>query len=364
MTETARQLEVAKLFKEALEGNTTAKHALAEGISTSDIPVQLTPTLSAVALGAFNEVEKIWTKFAGKEVLADFESSPYYSFVWGDGDIEPAIAGIKHIEGGLANVPEYGEYPVLRFSASEVSISTRKSGVQIKFSWESLHRTRNFQLLKKTFVEFGKRAARQEDIEATGVLVTSAGINAANFKAGNLNIATGNPALSMAALEAAFEQIATQTHLLGGSGELISPPSQYNLVVPPSLEAVAKSILDVKEVTVVETDGTTETRTVKGNPVAGKIANVIVNPYITKIAPSATATWFLLPPVGSMPNPAVVNVFLEGEESPKVFVRKTTNSAPEDGDFTDDSYSTKTRHVVAGAFIDPAGTLVSNGSGA
>ena len=37
---------------------------------------------------------------------------------------------------------------------------------------------------------------------------------------------------------------------------------------------------------------------------------------------------------------------------------------PEDGDFLDDSYQTKIRHVVAGAMLKTIGTLASNGTGA
>lgn len=363
-TMTERQLEVAKLFKEALAGNAEAKHKLSEGIATSDIPVQLSPTLSYVALKAFEAIPQVWPQFADKESIADFESHPYYTFVWGDGDIEAATAGEDFVSGGLARIPEYGEYPVLRFSASEISISTAKSGVQIKFSWESLHKTRNFNLLKRTFAEFGKRAAIAEDVEATKVLVNKSGINTANFKVANQNVLTGNPELSLEALKAAFEQIATQTDILGKTGQTISVPAKWNLVIGQGLQTVADEILAVQSVETVVTDGDTETRTKTGNPVAGRINKVIVNPYINKIAgANADKAWFLLPTVGSMPRPAVVNVFLEGYEKPSVFIQKTTTSNPEDGNFIDDSYATKTRHVVAGAFIDPAGTIVSSGAG-
>lgn len=364
-TGTKRQLEVAKLFAQAISGDANAKHTLAEGISTSDIPVQLTPTLSAVALKSFNETPQIWKDFAAREVVSDFESSPFYSFVWGDQDIEKSTNGVEHIEGGLALIPEYGEYPVLRFTASDVSVVTRKNGVQIKYSWEALYKTRNFNMLRRTFEEFGRRAARTEDIEATRVLVTAAGVNSANFNGANQNLATANPPLSYESLQAAFEQIAGQTQVLGGGSGRITVPSQWVLVVPPALAVTADQILAItgQETSVV--NGTETVVTTAGNAVKGRIAKVVVNNYLTQIDGSANAdtTWFLLPAVGTMPNPAVVNVFLEGEEGPKVFVQKTTTGNPEDGAFIDDSYSTKTRHVVAGGFIDPAGTLVSNGSG-
>lgn len=358
MTLTAKQIQAAKWLTEALAGNAESKHKLAEGISTSDIPVQLTPALSYIALQAYEEVVRIWPKFAGKETVPDFESNPYYRFEWSDDDIEASNAGTKFIQGGLPRIPEYGEYPVLRFNASDLTIKTAKSGVQIKYSWESLHKTRNFGMLRRTFVEFGKRAAKQEDIEATKILVDVNGPNAKYWNATNQNVVTGNPVLSMESLQAAFEQIALQT----SEGVRISVPSQYVLVVPPTLETVANDILAVQKVTKqVVSGGVTET-TESGNPVSGKIREVVVNNYLAQIAgTNADTAWFLIPVVGSTPNPNVVNVFLEGNESPKIFVQRTTVENPEDGAFIDDSYSTKTRHIVLGGFIDPAATIASAG---
>lgn len=356
---TTKQVAATKLLKEALSGNREAQHKLSEGISTSDIPVQLTPALSAIALNTFTETVRIWTDFAGREVVPDFESNPYYRFEWADSDIEKATAGITFIEGGLANIPEYDEYPVLRFTASELQISTRKNGVQIKFSWEALYRTRNFNLLRRTFTEFGRRAANQEDIEATKVLVNSSGVNATYWNATNQNILTGNPALSFESLQDAMDAVALQTD---SAGVRITPPSKFNLVIPPALRATADGIMAIQQVEVQNTDGTTTTTTTTGNPVSGKINKIVENGWLAKIAgENADTVWFLVPVPGSMPNQAVVNVFLEGEEGPKVFVQRTTNSDPLEGAFIDDSYSTKTRHVVAGAFIDPAGTIASAG---
>lgn len=85
-----------------------------------------------------------------------------------------------------------------------------------------------------------------------------------------------------------------------------------------------------------------------------------VNPYISRLGGNATQ-WWLVPVPGTTPNPAIVNLFLQGYEQPQIFVKRTTTSAPEEGAFIDDSYETRVRHVVTGAFIDPAGTLKSDG---
>lgn len=354
---TKKQLEAARLFEGALGGDLKATNALVEGISTSDIPVQLSPTFQKIALNQYEGVEKIWTKWAGREVVDNFESQPYYDFTWGDETVEPSTAGKEFVSGSLPHIPEYDEYPTLTLAASDRTLQTRKGGVQVKFSWEALQRNRNFNLVNRAFEEFGQRAGFLENEEATRPLVTGQGLNATNFNEDNQNLLPGNPSLSLDALEAAIEHLATQTY----NGRRVRS-GRYVLVVPRTLEMQARRILAIDQITEVDGAGTeNELRYVSGNPVAGKF-ELVVNDYITDIAGSAADNyWFILPVPGSQPNPSVVNVFLSGEETPKVFVRKTTNSAPEEGDYIDDSYSTKTRHVVAGGFILPAGTLVSTG---
>lgn len=349
---TARQVEVAERFFAALDGDIRSQNWLVEGISTSDIPVQLTPTLERLALEQYEAASNVWRQFAGIEEVQDFESSPYYSFQWSDEDVEDSNGGTDFTSGGLARIPEYDEYPVLRFSATEQSLKTAKNGVQIKYSWESLVRSRNFSLLRRTFEEFGKRAAYTEEVEATKPLLSNV-----NFSVANGNVFTGNPALTLPNLEAAFQFIAGQTY----NGNPVRPASRYRLVVGPALELTAAQIKSITQVDRIETVGSVETRYQSGNPVAGKF-DVVVSEALVDLGAPANA-WWLVPVPGSTPNPSVVNVFLQGERGPKVFVKRTTNSAPEEGDFLDDSYSTKVRHVVAGGFIRPEATLYSSGAG-
>lgn len=356
-----KQLEAAKLLEGALNGDIQATSKLVEGISTSDIPVQLTPTLSRIALKNYEDVEKVWTQWAGREVVGDFESNPYYNFEWGDDVVERNTGGKNFVSGSLPHIPEYAEYPVLDLKATEQALQTRKSGVQIKFSWESLILSRNFNLINRVFGEFGRRAAFLENEEATRPLVTESGLNVVNFNDGNQNILAGNPSLTLDALEAAVEALNNQTY----NGRRLPSPSRYVLVVPRSLEIQARRILAINEVQQVQGAGTAdELRWVSGNPIAGKF-DLVVNDYISSIAGSeADSFWFILPaPNNSVLDPTVVNVFLAGHETPRVFVQKTTNSTPEDGAFIDDSFSTKTRHVVQGGFISPYGTLFSAGTG-
>lgn len=361
MTINKKHLEAARLLEGALEGDIRAanrfseslQYGLKEGISTSDLPTALAPTLSRLALNDYAEQEKIWSAWAGREVLPDFDTQEYYSLTpWGDQDVEPSTAGDTFYSGGLPTVPEYGEYSRLRFDASAKGLRLKKGGVAVQFSWESLLNPRNIGRIPRAFAEFGRRAAVKEDHEATKPLLDFT----ENFIAGNGNVLAGAPALSIEAIEAAIEAISNQTY----NGRQVTVPSSFALVVPQSLEFTARRIQAIDSVETVTTVGDTETRMRSANPVAGKFTTV-VNPYLTQLGGTATG-WYLIPKPGSTPNPSVVNLFLQGHERPEIFVKRTTNSAPEDGSFENDDYETKVRHVVTGAFIEPAGTMFSAGT--
>src|SRR5690606_33929530 len=117
------------------------------------------------------------------------------------------------------------------------------------------------------------------------------------------------------------------------------------------------NILSITQVDRVEGVGTdTETRYITGNPVAGQISKVVATDKYTQLGGDAD-DWFLIPAPGSKPNPALVNVFLAGHESPEVFVKRTTFSDPADGAFENDDWESKVRHVVSGGTIDLRGAL-------
>lgn len=344
-----KQQRAATLLQEALSGDKSAQNRLIEGISTSDLPVQLAPALSAIAFNNYQDRTKIWTEWASRETFDDFRPTEYMNFAWDhtDPDVEPTTAGYTHYDGGLPVVPEYGEYPVIRFEASGQSLKIHKSGIQIQFSWESIVNNRDFSILRRVPAEFGRRASVQEDVEATRPL-----LSAANFSVANNNLATGAEwALSYDSLKAAREFIGNQTY----NGSQVTPAARYKLLVPTALVPTAEAIKQLQSREVVTVNGDVTTRDVYGNEVAGWF-DIVENPYLTGLGGQADQ-WYLIPTPGSTPNPNVINGFLAGQETPKIFVKSTTTSNPEDGDFTDDSYSTKTRHVVTGGFIRPEGTF-------
>lgn len=357
MTITKRQFEAAEMLSEALNGEGLARERavrrLQEAISTSDIPVQLGPAMTSILMASYNEVFTSWSEYARRIVVDDFESSELYTFEFRDPEIAGVNDGDPFYSGGLAGLGELDEYPVISLEASGVKVKTRKAGVQIALSWEAIRRNGKINLVREALTDFGKRVKKNENFQAASQLVDSDGV-----RAHWTNRATGNPELSLGALENSFLDLAVLTD---AKGRRITSPSQYNLVVPPALKPIADGIVGIGRLTRTDAEGNTYEM---NNPVAGKIRKVIEVPEIGAIAgANADKAWFLLPDANELPLPHVANVFLSGEESPRVFVKKDTNSSPEDGSYDNDSYATKVRHFVSGAFGSADATIVSDGSG-
>lgn len=348
------------LLNEALNAEgyalTKATNKLREAISTSKFPVYLSPALNGILLEEYEKQISNWRDYADEEEVMSFEAQPFYELELDDTDVPGSKDGNTFHKNGLAAVGELDAYPAASLKSSATKLATRKNGLVVKFSWEALKNGR-VDLVKRTMKNLAFRAAQEESFAAASALVDSNGVNAQNFKAANSNILTGNPELSLEGLDKALDFMATVTY----DGSRIVMPVKYNLVVPTALARRAEQIMAIREVRT--TVGKTETIT--SNPVAGKIAKVIEVPELGAIGGAAAdKAWFLIPVKGSLPNPTVANVFLAGEKKPRIFVKRNTDMNPEDGDFLDDSYQTKVRHVVAGAMLKTVGTLASNGTGA
>lgn len=355
---TKEQEAAGNLFLDAVDGDVRARTRLVEAISSSDLPVQLRPTMTLMAEQGYEEVTSVWTEYAKKETTPDFESHRSFLFEWGDEYIPSKKDGKKFNTGGLAAVGELAEYPALTFSATPNEIKTRKNGVRVPISWEAIVRSGNFGLVQKAMAEMGRRAKRQENYEAASQLVSEEGLNKTNFNSGNKNVISKNPELTLESLEKAVMSLGI---VHDEKGNRIAAPTKFNLLVPSALKPLADALVGIQKFTVKDTAKGLEYE--KPNVIAGRIAKVIEIPEFSIIGgEKADKAWFLLPTT-DFTRPGVVNVFLEGYDTPQVFVRKTHDGAPEAGDFDHDAYDTKIRHVVAGGMISTVAMLASDGSG-
>lgn len=365
MTEiTARQLEAAKLLEGAIRGDKRDQLALREGISTSDLPVQLAPTINKIMLDNYAETPAVWDQFAQRLVVDDFRPQQYMNMAYDDDGLDNA--GDKFYEGALPTVGEYDEYPTAGwFSFSEAEFQVKKSGSRVRFSWESIVNDNNISVLERLPIELARKARGLEDLEATKQLVATGGLNTANFKTANQNIISGNPALTLEALEAAIQAINLQTY----NGRQVAPFTRFVLMVSPALELTAKKILAIQQVRTEITDGSTVTSTVSGNPIGSQI-RIVVNHWIKKINTGADNYWFLLPETGDTLNPGIVLGFLRGYEAPELRVKANGGlylgggAVPaREGSFDNDDFEMRIRHIATGGFLFPQGTIASTGAG-
>ena len=361
---TSKQLEAAKLLEGALRGDRQDKLKLQEGISTSDLPVQLAPTINKILLQNYADTPKVWDQFATRLVVDDFRKQEYLNLRYEDDGLDNQ--GDTFREGSLPTVGEYDEYPTAGwFSVTESDFAVKKAGQRVRFSWEAVVNDGNISLLERLPVELGLKAAGKEDEEVTKQLVSGSGLNTANFKSANNNLLAANKALTLESLEAAIEAANLQQY----NGKLIQPVSRFALVIPRALEMTARRILAVQSVETATVVGSITTKTVTGNPIGSQVT-IVVNDWITKINPSAGAYWFLIPVPSASLNPSVVLGFLRGFEAPELRVKQAAGSflgggaVPENfGSFDNDDWQMRIRHIATGGFFVPAGTIASTGAG-
>lgn len=361
---TPRHLEAAKLLEGALRGDRMDKIKLQEGIATSDLPELLVPTLNKILLEEYEATPKVWDQFATQLVVDDFRPVTFQALKYDDAGEDNQ--GDTFREGSLPTVGEYDEYPTAGwFSVTEQTMQVKKAGQRIRFSWESIVNDGQIGLLERLPIELALKAAGKEDEEVTKQLVNASGLNTANFKAGNQNLLSGNPTLTLESLEDAIEAANLQTY----NGRQITPVTQFALVVPRGLEMQARKILAVQEVRTETTAGSVATTTISGNPIGSQVT-IVVNDWLTKIYSGAGAYWFLIPVPGQQLNPAVALGFLRGYETPELRIKSNGGlylgggEVPaREGSFDNDDWEMRIRHIATGGFIVPAGTIASTGAG-
>lgn len=347
---TARLVEAANTWGDALTmggiGGMKARVKLAESLATPDFPFLLGGVFDRELLAQYQAAPATWSQFAKRTTVRDFRPKELLDLLGG--------------QSILSAVGQGAEYPARKVTEGKYSLTVGKRGARIPLTWEMIV---NDEL--DAFRDLPQRLAvgarETEDYLAAGLLVKAGGINTDFFKTANGN-APANLPLTEANLAAALTAISTRKD---SDGRPIVVTAA-RLVVPPSLEIVARRILNATEIRV--TDG--NTTSIQDNYLRG-VVTLVVDPWLGVIDQSANAakSWFLLPdPNGA--RPAVTLGFLRGHENPDLRVKADTGNrvgggaiAPEDGSFDDDTIQYRVRHVLGSAHVDPIATYASNGSG-
>lgn len=338
-------------LQDVLEGKRPVRQ-LQEAMTRSDFPILMGDLLDRQMIGTYREYPVLWTSYARQSTLRDFRTAKRRFVDGGDA--------------GTTKVDELTEYPETAFGEGEYTISLAKYGMRMGFSFE-LAVNDDVDFIRTAPERLARGARRTEDRLVTDLFVGPSGPDAALYTAPNGNIVTGNPALTLAGLQAAFTALGNMKH--NGEPILID---MVTLVVPPALEIMARNILNATELRLdgVAAGAATSQTLVTANWMRNR-TTLVVNPYIPILATSAngSTSWFLFASPGN-PRTALDVARLRGFESPQLF-QKAPNALrlgggaadPMDGSYEIDAIEWKVRHFIGGAIQDPKMTVASNGTG-
>jgi len=346
----SRLTEAAILFSDVYNGKKDP-YFLKEAMTTSDFPLLFADIIDRQILAGYQEAPITYPVYTRISTVRDFRS-----------------VSRKYIDGGdtlLELVGEQEEYKYGNLSEGEYKYAVKKYGKKFEFSWELMIND-DFNSFADLPARLGRSARRSEEYFVTSLYIAATGPNGTLYSAGNKNRVTGNPILSVTALQTAMTLLSKQRD---ASGLPIYIP-MFILVVPPALEVVANNIVNALQIFMSDSGGTTTQQLWAKNWLAGKL-KVVVNPYIPMIATSnADTSWFLFCDP-SFSRGAIEIGFLRGYAQPQVFMKASDAILlgtggmvdPMQGSFENDSIEYKIRHVFGGTLLDYRLTIASDGKG-
>lgn len=347
--------EAATLYADVLDGR-RPMHYLREAMTASDFPQLFGDILDRQLLGAYREYPTNYQRFVRVSTVSDFRTVKRLAIDGADGQLDV--------------VPEQGPYPGTSVDDTADTYTVAKRGKRFPISWEAMVND-DLDALRDAPNRLARGARRSEQKFVTQLYVDSTGPHASLYDAGFSNIVTGNPALSITALQTAMQVLAAQTDT---TGEPIYFET-VTLVVPPALEVTARNILNGTELRLNEAGGSTNTQLIAANWMRNR-TELVVDPYIPIVASSSNGntSWFLFgnPADG---RPALEIGFLRGHMEPALFMKRPDaqrigGTAGPDGDMADfdtDTIQYKVRHVFGGTRLTTTGgaksTVASEGDG-
>ena len=364
---TKRQLEAAKLYFAAREGDIRARVTLQEGISTSDVPTLLQPAINVEFLSKYAAQPTVWNQIAAEKQIEYGTEYKFGNFTV-DASTLTGKSGKEHTVGGLPVVPEYAEYPAVKFTTSSSSIKLEdKKGMRARLSWEALRKSGNFDMINEFTSYFAVAAAREEDFALARQFVTSAGAAAGTWSGKGIS---GNPALS-GDVNAALETLGAAkqaSRLFKVDGNPIGV-NQWKLVYGTGLSATVDKLFNLQGVSHRQdtTDGTIDFA-VNPGVYTGGIAPVEFAALDTISGGQTDDFWFLVPVNPVRPN--FQEFFLAGERTPLISIKDSGHMSlaggevpVREGSFDEDDIQTRVRHLVEAGTNNTDGFVYSTGAG-
>lgn len=343
------RLNEATAFVGQIMSGARPMHHLQEVMTTSDFPQLFGDVIDRMLLGNYLETPATYRNYMKIATVPDFRSVKRF-----------AIDGAESV---LSVVPQDTEYPAASLADSQFTYAVEKRGRRLPFSWETIVND-DLGAFRDVVERMGRAARRSEEKFATDLFVNSTGPDPTFFSAGNFNIITGNPALSIAGLQTGFITMSNQRDT---EGEPIFVEGMQ-LVVPPALEVTAMNILNALEIRARTSGGGTAAQDIVAVNWVKTRLTLQVNYYLPIVdTTSGDTAWYLFanPSTG---RPAAEVGFLRGHEQPEVFIKSPNASRagggaedPMNGDFDTDSIQYKLRHVFGGTLLDPKAAAASTG---
>ncbi len=343
-------LEAVRLYERVCSGDSYAALQFKEAMSTSDFPLLFGDIIDRQMLGAYQDWPATWAMYAKRGTVRDFRLVNRFT-----------------IDGGAATLDEVKEhkgYPEAALTEGRYQYRVTKRGRTIPLSWETLIND-DLDAFREIPTTLGRAGRMTEDKVATQLYVDPTGPDATFYSAGNANIVTGNPPLSVSALQTAFTVMSSHRDSDGNPIFI----EAVRLVVPPALEVVANNIINATELLAASGGGagTGNDQLRVANWMRNRVT-VVPNPWLPVIdLVTGNTAWYLFASAAAG-RPAMEVGFLRGNDTPQVFVKAPDQLriggglAPvEDGDFETDSIKYKVRHVLGGTLMDPKMSVASSG---
>lgn len=321
-----------------------------ENMTRSDFPYLTGDVLDRMMLGRFREFPAAWRRVANVVPLRDFRTVRRIA--------------VDGAEGQLAEQGESAELTYTKLSETNYTYAPKKYAKGVKISFEALMND-DLNAFQTAPDRLGRGAARTVAKFATGLYVDASGPHASLYTAGNTNIVTGNPPLSIAALGLAWKILRS---MKDADGEPIMVEAAI-LSVPPALEVTAQNILNAVQIFLTTAGGASGSEMQVANWI-GSSLSLAIDPYIPVVASTANGdtSWFLhaAPSAG---RPALEIGFVQGFEEPALY-QKLSNTIRVGGqvdqmagDFGTMAQEYKAVVAFGGARLEPKSTVGSNGSG-
>ena len=340
----AKLAEAAKFVGEVMQGKKPAYH-LREAMTTSDFPLLFGDILDRQLLANYRETPAPYRNYVRIANVPDFRKVKRYQ-----------------VDGGaatLGEVAEMKEYPETNLTEAEHEYSVKKYGRRMPFSWEAIING-DLDALQDIPRRFGRAARRTEAKFASELFFDANGP-----KSAATTTITGNPELSIDALQTAMKEISEETD---EDGEPIMI-DMLHLVVCPGLEVTANNILQSTELRLREAGGVDKQELIVANWVRNRLV-LHVDPYIPQVVTDGdkgSKSWMLVADPDNN-RPAAEVGFLRGNQEPQIFLKAPNAqlpggemAGPMQGDFDTDSIQYKVRHVFGGTHIDKKMAYASHG---